>query len=118
MNLTPSSVVPAEYPSRSELLKIHVDHNSVKSGFLKAVTAQHDVAYRLCRKFESVCKVDIGADAARARMKRLNKVQEYWFDRVLEELDKTRAELREAKEALWVRLACCIFVQFFPVIKL
>lgn len=99
-----SHKVPADYPSRKELLTIHIDHNCVKGGFLKAVTAQQEITYRLCKRFEAACKVDVGAEAARAKLKRFNKIQEYWFDRVLEDLDKTRKELATVKNELKVRI--------------
>lgn len=100
-----SNKVPADYPSRKELLKIHVDNNCVKGGFLKAVSAQQEITYRLCKRFQTACKVDVGADAARSKLKRLNKIQEYWFDRVLEDLDKTRKELETVKYELRVRFS-------------
>lgn len=91
--------------SRTELLNITIGSSHPKIGFLKAVSAQEEIAYKLCKRYKkNVSYFDSGADTARAQFKRLNKVQEFWFDKVCEEVLLLRQELKDVKVELQVNM--------------
>lgn len=88
-----------------DLRKVAINQSFPKVGFLKAVTAQHAIIDKLStNSMKPAHYFDTKASKEKAKFKTLSKVQEFHFDQVLEEVLKLRQELKEAKDALQVKV--------------
>lgn len=88
------------YTSPPELFRVQVDHAHVKSGFLKAGRSQEIAVLKMCKKYETVTKVDVGKDQTIGHVRLMTKVQTFWFDKVVAELQRVRKENEELRKQL------------------
>lgn len=90
-----------------DLRQVVINNSHPKVGFLKAATAQHEIAHKLCmRAKKNASYFDTKANSAMEDIKRLSKVQEFWLDKALEEVQRLRQDLKDAKNELEVNFIC------------
>lgn len=100
--------------NETNFLEVTIGHSHPKRGFLKAVSVQHEIAFKLCRRYKKgVSYFDAEAQTARGQFKRLSKVQEFWMDKALEEVMKLRLELSVVKAELQVYTIYFRYFTFF-----
>lgn len=95
-----SAGMPKNYKSPKELFAVQIDNAHVKRGFWMAGESQETAVRSMCKKYETMTKVDVGKEKTIRSIRFLTKVQNFWFDKVLTELQRVRKENEELRKEL------------------